>query len=170
VPDDQECHEKLYREQHTRILRLCRLLLRNQQEAEEVAQEVFLKLVQAHAVQQRDSWDAWLTQVALNACRDRRRSWWWRWRSDTPMDIVDMQLPSSHETPEEATTNREQREMIWQFFRKLSTRQQEVFVLRYVEGWSDHQVADMLGVTPGSVKQHLFRAVRYLRQALGDQR
>jgi DNA-directed RNA polymerase specialized sigma24 family protein len=49
VPDDQEGHEKLYREQHARILRLCRLLLRNQQEAEEVAQEVFLKLTQARA-------------------------------------------------------------------------------------------------------------------------
>jgi DNA-directed RNA polymerase specialized sigma24 family protein len=45
-----------------------------------------------------------------------------------------------------------------------------VFVLRYVEGWSDHQVATMLGVTPGSVKQHLFRAVRHLRNALGGQR
>ena len=67
MPDDQECHEKLYREQHARILRLCRLLLRNQQEAEEVAQEVFLKLTQARAVQQRDSWDAWLTQVVVNA-------------------------------------------------------------------------------------------------------
>ena len=170
MPDDQECHEKLYREHHARILRLCRLLLRNQQEAEEVAQEVFLKLMQAHAVQQRDSWDAWLTQVAVNACHDRQRSWWWRWRSDAPTEVVDMQLPSRDVTPEEATVNREQREMIWQFFRKLSTRQQEVFVLRYVEGWSDHQVAAMLGVTPGSVKQHLFRAVRYLRKALGDQR
>lgn len=167
---DQECHEKLYREQHARILRLCRLLLKNQQEAEEVAQDVFLKLIQARALQHRDSWDAWLTQVAVNACRDRQRSWWWRRRSDIPTEIVDMQLPSKDGSPEEATVNREQREMIWRFFRKLSTRQQEVFALRYVEGWTEHQVADMLGVTPGSVKQHLFRAVRYLRKAIGDQR
>lgn len=170
MPDDQEGYEKLYGEQHARILHLCRLLLKNQQEAEEVAQEVFLKLMQARAVQQRNSWDAWLAQVAVNACRDRKRSWWWRWRSDTPTEVVDMQLPSKDVTPEEATVRREQREMIWQFFRKLSARQQEVFVLRYVEGWSYHQVAAMLGVTPGSVKQHLFRAVRYLRKALGDQR
>lgn len=167
MPDDPRCHEQLYREQYARILRLCRLLLSNQQEAEEVAQEVFLKLMQTRTVQQRDSWDAWLTQVAINACRDRQRSWWWRWRSEAPTEFIDMQLPSSDVTPEEATVNREQREMIWQFFRKLSTRQQEVFVLRYVEGWSDHQVAAMLGVTPGSVKQHLFRAVQHLRKALG---
>ena len=170
MPDAQECHEKLYREQHARILRLCRLLLRNQQEAEEVAQEVFLKLMQTRAAQRRDSWDAWLTQVAVNACRDRRRSWWWRWRSDTPTECVDMQLPSKGATPEETTVSREEREMIWQSFRKLSTRQQEVFVLRYVEGWSDRQVAAMLGVTPGSVKQHLFRAVQHLRKALGGRR
>ncbi len=168
--DDRECHETLYREQHARILRLCRLLLKNQQEAEEVAQEVFLKLIQARAAQQRDSWDAWLTTVAVNACRDRQRSWWWRWRSESPLEVVDMQLPSKDVSPEDATVHREQRELIWRFFRKLSTRQQEVFVLRYVEGWTDHQVADMLGVTPGSVKQHLFRAVRYLRKALGEQR
>lgn len=170
MPDDQGCHEKLYRQHHARILRLCRLLLKDQQEAEEVAQEVFLKLMQIHGVQRRDSWDAWLTQVAVNACRDRRRVWWWRWRAEAPTEFLDMQLPSRDATPEEATANREQRELIWQCFRRLSTRQQEVFVLRYVEGWSDHQVAAMLGVTPGSVKQHLFRAVQHLRKALGGQR
>jgi RNA polymerase sigma-70 factor (ECF subfamily) len=81
-----------------------------------------------------------------------------------------MQLPNRGATPEETTVSREQREMIWQSFRKLSTRQQEVFVLRYVEGWSDRQVATMLGVTPGSVKQHLFRAIQHLRKALGGRR
>lgn len=167
MPDDQRCHEKLYREHHARVLRLCRLLLRNPQEAEEVAQEVFLKLMQVHAVQQRDSWDAWLTQVAVNACRDRKRGWWWRWRVEAPTEFLDMQLPSTDATPEEVTVSREQRELIWQFFRKLSPRQQEVFALRYIEGWSEHEVAAMLGVTPGSVKQHLFRAVQHLRKALG---
>jgi RNA polymerase sigma-70 factor (ECF subfamily) len=170
VLDDPICHEKLYREHYARILRLCRLLLRNQQEAEEVVQEVFLKLIQMRTVQQRDSWDAWLTQVAVNACRDRRRSWWWRWRSAAPLELLDMHLSGGEPTPEEVTVSREQREQIWQFFRRLSHRQQEVFVLRYVEGWSDHQVAAMLGVTPGSVKQHLFRAVQRLRKALRDYR
>ena len=78
-----------------------------------------------------------------------------------------LHLPSLESTPEEAIVSREQRERIWQFLRGLSTRQQEVFVLRYVEGWSGNEVAEFLGITPGSVKRHLFRAVQHMRQALG---
>jgi RNA polymerase sigma-70 factor, ECF subfamily len=70
-------------------------------------------------------------------------------------------------TPEEETVSREERERIWHYFRALSPRQQEVFALRYVEGWSGEKVAEILGITPGSVKRHLFRAVRRMRDALG---
>ncbi len=57
---------------------------------------------------------------------------------------------------------------IWHAFRKLSKRQQEVFALRRIEGLSTEEVAEMLGVATGSVKRHLFRAVRQLRYVLGD--
>ncbi len=79
-------------------------------------------------------------------------------------------MSSRDPTPEEQSVSREQREQIWRLFRGLSPRQQEVFALRYVEEWSAEEVAQMLGVTPGSVKRHLFRAVRHLRKALGGQR
>jgi len=79
-------------------------------------------------------------------------------------------LSSPEPTPEEQTVSREAREQIWQLFRGLSARQQEVFALRYVEEWSVEEVAQMLEITPGSVKQHLFRAVRHLRKALGGRR
>jgi RNA polymerase sigma-70 factor (ECF subfamily) len=77
-----------------------------------------------------------------------------------------LQLPSIEPTPEETTVSREQREQIWQFLRDLSARQQEVFVLRYVEGWSGKEVVEFLGFASGSVKRHLFRAVYHMRQAL----
>ena len=41
-------------------------------------------------------------------------------------------------------------------------------MLRHVEGWSTQEVADALGVETGSVKRHLFRAVRRLRVSLGE--
>lgn len=83
------------------------------------------------------------------------------------MDFAEVQLPTREPNPEERTVGREERERIWRFFRKLSARQQEVFILRYVEEWSGEDVAALLGITEGAVKQHLFRAVRHLRQALG---
>jgi RNA polymerase sigma-70 factor (ECF subfamily) len=169
VPDEQARYEELYRAHHARIVRLCRLLLNDRHDAEEVAQEVFFKLLRAGKGRtQSVRWETWLTQVALNACRDRRRSWWWRWRREKNMEFAEGLLPSGGSTPEEETVNREEREQIWRSVLTLSARQQEVFVLRYVEGWSGAEVAKILGLTPGSVKRHLFRAVRHLRKALGD--
>ncbi len=171
VPDEQSFYEQLYRAHHARILQLCRLWLNDSHEAEDATQEVFLKLFQASSVQDQSfAWRAWLTRVALNTCRDRRRSSWWKWWREKPVGFEEMPLPSRDPTPEEETVSREEREQIWRLFRGLSVRQQEVFALRYVEEWSVEEVAQTLGVTPGSVKQHLFRAVRHLRKALGGQR
>jgi RNA polymerase sigma-70 factor (ECF subfamily) len=169
VPGEQSLYEGLYRAHQKRIVQLCRLWLNDPHEAEEAAQEVFLKLFQQsrRAQSQTFAWEAWLTRVALNTCRDRRRSSWWkRWRGKL-MTFEEVTLPSVGLTPEEETVSREKRERIWHLFRKLSVRQQEAFVLRYVEGWSIDEIAKTLGITAGSVKQHLFRAVQHLRAALG---
>ncbi len=77
--------------------------------------------------------------------------------------------PSQRPTPEEEALSREVRGRIWQAFRELPSRQQEVFVLRYLEGWSTAAVAEALGLSAGSVKQHLFRAVHRLRAEIGGE-
>src|SRR5215813_1873376 len=81
--------DQLYRRERARVMRLCRLLLLNQQDAEEVAQEVFLRLVRAHATNSEIiSWEAWLTKVAVNACRDRKRSAWWKvWNRSSSVGV-----------------------------------------------------------------------------------
>jgi RNA polymerase sigma-70 factor (ECF subfamily) len=171
VPDEQSRYEQLYRAHHARIVQLCRLWLNDPHEAEDAAQEVFLKLFQAGSAQEQSfAWRAWLTRVALNTCRDRRRSSWWKWWREKPVEFEEVPLLSREPNPEEQTVSREECEQIWRLFRDLSVRQQEVFALRYVEEWSVEEVAQMLGVTSGSVKRHLFRAVHHLRKTLGGQR
>lgn len=117
-----------------------------------------------------DDWGAWLTRVAVNACRDRRRAgWWMRFRRWTdPVD--DIPLASQNPSPAEAAAGAETRHRIWQAFRELPERQREVFVLRHVEERSTGEVAEVLGLSQGSVKRHLFRAIRRLRETLGDAR
>ena len=57
-----------------RLRRLCRLMLGDPQEAEDVVQDVFLKAHEAERLGRPPmDWGAWLTRVAVNACRDRRR-------------------------------------------------------------------------------------------------
>ncbi len=166
-PWQAEC-EALYRQHAARILRLCRLLLDDPQEAQDMAQEVFVKLLGAFPRAEGEmQWSGWLATVTLNACRDRRRSGWWRWGRPRSEPIEDLPLVDGEADPERAAVNAETRERIWRVFRELPRRQREVAALRYVEGYSTQEVADALGLTAGSVKRHLFRAVRRLRAALG---
>ena len=160
--------EALYRQHATRLVRLGRLVLGDQQEAEEVAQEVFLKLIRTYEgpVVPID-WAAWLTRVTINACRDRRRAGWWAWsrrhRAPEMLELVD-----GGATPEQAAAGAEFAERIAASFQRLSARQREVFALRYIEGMSTHETAGTLDLSEGSVKRHLFRAVKYLRGALEE--
>lgn len=160
-------YAELYATHRPRVLRLCRLLLGDPEDAQEVTQDVFLKLHTALADAPADMrWGAWLTTVAVNACRDRRRSWWWRWvREREAWDVEG--FVGTGLTPEDATLGRETRLRIWRALRALPARQREVFVLRHIEEWSTDEVAALLEISTGSVKQHLFRAVQQLRVALG---
>jgi RNA polymerase sigma-70 factor (ECF subfamily) len=170
---EPESYETLYAAHSAEVLRLCRLLLGNHHDAEEVAQEVFLK---AHQKQQNMEpselmlWRSWLILVSINACRDRRRSGWWKWWRSPGEEYQEADYQDSSSTPEQALLSRETEASIWRAFQQLSHRQQEVFALRYVDEWSTEEVADMLGITTGSVKRYLFRAVHHLRRTLGDRR
>ena len=160
--------EALYGEHSARLVRLCRLLLDDPQEAQDVAQEVFFKLVRAETLTDRPmAWGAWLTRVAVNACHDRRRAGWWQWWR-TRHDAIDaIEVIDTDHTPEQAALGTEERARIWRAFRQLPRRQREVFVLRQIERWPTPAVADALGLSPGTVKRHLFRAVHHLRATLG---
>jgi RNA polymerase sigma-70 factor (ECF subfamily) len=154
-----------------RLRRLCRLMLGDPQEAEDVVQEVFLKAHEAERLGRAPmDWGAWLTRVAVNACRDRRRAGGWMRFRLRSTHIDDLPLVADTQAPSEAAVGEETRRRIWVAFRALPRRQQEVFALRYIEEQPTADVALALGLSPGSVKRHLYRAVRHLRRALGDTR
>jgi len=167
----QPSFEDLYGRYGQSVVRLCRLLLRDSDEAQDVSQEVFVKLYREQQSRPPVELDRWLRRVAINACRDRRRSAWWRvWRAGGSEPLDENRTRSRETTPERAVLGLETRRQVWSAFRRLSVRQQEVFALRHVEGLSTTEVAETLGVTEGSAKRHLFRAVRRLRAVLGDVR
>lgn len=169
VPDRRAQYDALWQTHYASLLRLCRLVLGDPHEAEDVMQEVSLKLWQACQTPPPTMvWQAWLTRVAVHACRDRRRSGWWkRWRAQyTPLE--EHHLPGHVVTPEEALLRHEVRQRLALALQQLAPRQREVFVLCHLEEYSTPEAAALLGLTTGSVKQHLFRAVRHLRRALGD--
>ena len=169
------CHpqdlEGLYQAHRARVLRLCRLLLDDPDEAADVAHDVFLRVELAcrREVPPED-WPAWIAKVAVNACWDRRRSGWWRWWRRAGVELDGETTPAPSSTPEQESMRQEQHDRVWAALRRLPARQREVFVLRHVDDLPTAAVAAALGIAPGSVKRHLFRAIRALRDALGDHR
>jgi RNA polymerase sigma-70 factor, ECF subfamily len=163
----REGYDELFRTRYTRIFRLCRLLLRDQEEARDVTQDVFFAaLKEWNAPERPMAWDKWLVRVAANACHHRRRSRWWRtWRPT--LEFFDgRDFASEVATPEAAAASAQDRARIFEVLEGLSARQREVFVLRHAEGFSTMEVADLLDIDPGSVKRHLFRATTAFRKAL----
>lgn len=160
--------EALFRAHQQRIVRLCRMLLGNPDDADEVSQEVFLKMLgqREHGPEPAD-WRSWLTRVAINACHDRHRSGWWKWWRRDGRELLDTDL-TARDTLHEAIS-REQTDALWRAFRKLSARQQEVFILRQIEGWSTRETAESLQVSEQAVKLQLFRAMHRLREVLRSQ-
>lgn len=160
-------YERLADAHYGRLRRLCALLLGDHEEADEVVQEVFMKawVVNSGPGAPRD-WAGWLTTVAVNACRDRRRAGWWlRFRRSDRVE--DLPLRVEEPSPADYAIGAETQRRIWGAFRALPNRQREVFVLRYLEELPTAQVAASLGLSEGSVKRHLFRAIHRLRRALG---
>ena len=80
--------------------------------------------------------------------------------------VDDLPLVADNPGPSEVAIGEDTRRRIWAAFRTLPRRQQEVFALRYIEEQTTSDVALALGLSQGSVKRHLFRALRHLRQAL----
>ena len=77
-------------------------------------------------------------------------------------------LPDRDSTPETKAVIREQVEAIWKATGRLSQRQRTVFLLRFVEDMDLLEIAAATGLTEGSVKVHLFRALSSIRKQIGS--
>src|SRR5579862_8656611 len=128
LPLEHDDFRDLYTEHQARVTRLCRLILADADEADEVAQEIFLKALRFYRTGQRpQAWNKWLATVTINACRDRlRSSWWKRWRSRTE-EFDEFKDPAhGHHSAEDGALQRETQRLVWSAFARLSGRQREI--------------------------------------------
>ncbi len=171
TPPDLPSYDELYMGERARVLRLCRLVLGNEDLAQEVCQDTFLKLHVALGREERTmDWPRWLTRVAVNGAKDVRRSRWWHSWVVRGEDFDEAVHASGDAGPVESAERGERNAAIRRAFLRLPERQREVLALRHVEGWSTEEVAKLLGLSAGTVKRHLFRAVAAVRTALGEER
>ncbi|MGA9083538.1 MAG: RNA polymerase sigma factor [Pseudolabrys sp.] len=160
---DEGAFQLLSRRHLPAMLGLARHILGSAAEAEDVAQEAFLR-VWTHAPrwQPLAQFRTWLTRVVVNLCLDRKRRAPWV-ELEAAGDIVDP-APSAGEKAE----SHERERMLATAVEKLPARQRSAIVLTYGEGMSNAQVAEVLDTSVSAVETLLVRAKQNLRRALGD--
>lgn len=143
-------------------IRVAYSVLRDQADAEDVAQEAFAKAHRVfHQLRDRDRFRAWLVRMtwrmALDHLRSRRR------RMVRDMAAVPATLTP---TVEDAAIDDERRRRLWQAIDALPQRFRLVIVLSAMEGHSVRDVAALTGIPEGTVKSRLFKARQMLQEAL----
>jgi RNA polymerase sigma-70 factor (ECF subfamily) len=152
-----------------KVLRVLGFLGVAAQDREDVAQEVFIRVVR-HLPSFRPGrpFGAWLYRVAVNAAHDWRLRRERNDRSASPW-TEDLDAPDQGPGPGEALASGELRRALDAALGLLSTRERAVFVLREIEGLETREVARTLGITTITVRRHLALARRRLKRALeGD--
>ncbi len=163
---DSAAFEELVRRYKRAIFNYARLSTGSAQDAEEIAQDVFVKLYRsAHRFDTRYSFTTWLYKIASNTCKNKFRS---RHQPALSLDDEDSPLTvaSREPTPLDAYRAKIEIAEVRNAINELPTRYKEVLYLRYVEGLGYREIADILGVSMGNVEARIFRGKERVRQKL----
>jgi RNA polymerase sigma-70 factor, ECF subfamily len=166
--------ETLVRMYRPKVFRFALASLRDSDAAETITQDCFLRAYQARgSFERRCSLHTWLMRITVNLIRDHarnRRLQFWRrtsWAAK-PVDAAGVVIADRGRSPEAQALLRERVAAIWTAADRLPQKQRMVFLLRFVEDMELLEIADTTGMKEGTVKTHLFRALRAVRERIGE--
>jgi RNA polymerase sigma-70 factor (ECF subfamily) len=140
-------------------------LLGNADDAQDAAQEAFLKCWRARAsVPDVQNLRAWIFRVGLNAAKDFQRSAWNRKSRPLPED--DLMLPATADMPGQAVEDQEALDRLRQAISQLRQDEKEVFLLRQNGDLTYEQIAEIRNAPVGTVKTQMRTALIKLRKVL----
>jgi len=150
-------------------------LLRDSGEADCAAQESFLKAYQnLNDFREGSTFETWLTRICINWCKDRlkrrRLVFYFHQASPSSEEETGPHELTAHPdpSPERRAMSREIRDRLSTAMESLSPRQRTIFVLKHLEELSIPEIAGITGLDSGTIKSHLFRASRKIRERLED--
>jgi len=161
--DREALLEQWMQEYGTRILHLAFFYLKDRQLAEDVTQEVFLKAYQSmDEFRGESAVYTWLYRIAVNLCRDRLRSPWWR-RIFLPGELP---VVRGGEAPDEAALEAVRNQEILRHVLSLPLPYREIVMFYYYEDLSTSEIAQITGLPENTVKTRLHRARKQLKEIL----
>jgi len=167
--DDKEAFELLVRRHQSRVFAVACGILRNKEDVEDVAQQVFVKAYfSLKRFDQRAAFSTWLYKITVNECWDVLRK-----RKVRPLlyesDLSEEQAHEYNGFSEKATVpdvsdRLEARERVEKLLVDLDERDRLMLILKEVQGFSVEEIAEILEINGNTVKVRLFRARRRITE------
>ena len=176
---DESAFDALVRRHQQRAFNVAYQLLRNREDATEVAQDAFVRIYRSlHGFRGECEFTTWLHQIVVNLARNKHR--WWKRRGkqitvslDRPMDTAEGEMPlqtaASVDAPDVRAVKSEFVELLGRKMNELPHKFREVLVLRNVEDLSYEQIATVLNCSVGTVKSRIARAREELRKRMEEE-
>jgi RNA polymerase sigma-70 factor, ECF subfamily len=176
---DEEAFEELFRAHHESVFRLVLSIVRHEQDARELCQDVWVTVWQRLGTFRHDAkFTTWLHPIAVRRAIDhlrKKRRWFDRFlpfmRAGEDSDENPAAVPEPADPDADARTLVETQERQARFERCLQglpPAHRAVLLLREVQGLSYEEIAQHLGCRPGTVMSRLFHARRHLARKLKD--
>jgi RNA polymerase sigma-70 factor (sigma-E family) len=155
---------ELFDQEATSLVRLARLFTDDRSAAEDLVQEAFIRLHRsAHRLEDLSKAPPYLRSIVINLARDHNR------RGLMSLRHIDAHpVPMLERRPDDLVIEDEARSAIVSAMRELAPRQRDCLLLRFYLDLSESETADVLGISPNSVKTHCRRALANLRVRLEE--
>lgn len=166
---DRQAFKDIVSLHQQKVFLLAFSILRNREDALDVVQETFMRLYQKiDAYEKGRNFQAWLLQIAKNLSIDYYRKHHGRRRDlETGQRIEDLPLAAVdyRSNPESSELSR----VLARNLERLAERQRLIFVMKHFNGLEYREIAQVLGISVGTVKSLHFKAVRNLKEWLSPQ-
>jgi RNA polymerase sigma-70 factor, ECF subfamily len=170
---DASAFHALVERHRAMVYRLAYQFAGNHYDAEDIAQDVFIKVYRSLDRFRHDAQlTSWLYRIVMNACIDHRRrhapAGWAPFTDEAEQRMAN--TPEAAPGPEEQTYGGQLGDVLNAEIARLPPGQRVVFTMRHHEGLKLSEIADALGLAEGTVKRQLHAAVHRLRAALASAR
>jgi RNA polymerase sigma-70 factor (ECF subfamily) len=165
---DEEAFDALVRRHQQRAFNVAVQLLRNHEDATEVAQDAFVRIYRSlNEFRGECEFTTWLHQIVVNLARNKHR--WWKRRGRQQTVPLDGPLRAAGDAPDAEAAQAEFVQRLSARMEELPARFREALVLRNVEDLSYEQIATTLNCSVGTVKSRIARAREQLRKAMREE-